>query len=307
MKEFAEKLKTERLRRGLTLRAISECTRINTSILRALEQGKFELIGHPSIADGLLREYGLALGVRKESTGTEFLIYDSKEKKSGSRQIIRERRILHKGLVTGFLLGIISAGILLGSFWLLKETGYPESEPAATQLHQQENSNSKLMDHNITSTPEEIPVSNSQIEQAAPLGEEAEQTQIADFLASSEPDEGKAAALSSLDKVKEDSSHLRHITEHGKAPPALMRDTSAHHLNLQVDQKTWIQVQIDGKVTESDLLQAGEKREWKVKESAKVVLGNGGGVHMQWDGEPIQISDKPKRVIRLVLPDHLKK
>jgi len=33
-----------------------------------------------------------------------------------------------------------------------------------------------------------------------------------------------------------------------------------------------------------------------------VVIGNGGGVRIKWDGKPVEISAKTGRVVRLTLP-----
>ena len=122
---------------------------------------------------------------------------------------------------------------------------------------------------------------------------------------SSEPAETrdeKSLAAGSGDEAIEASSSNEELAVHDH-PADAVRNDAIHHLEVQADQKTWLQVVIDGKKTESDLLQPGEKRGWTAREYIHVVVGNGGGVRMKWDGNPIEVSGKPKRVIRLTLPD----
>jgi len=75
-----------------------------------------------------------------------------------------------------------------------------------------------------------------------------------------------------------------------------------HHLEIQADQRTWVQVVVDEGNAESELFQPGETGEWKPMERARVVIGNGGGVRIKWDGKPVEISAKTGRVVRLTLP-----
>ncbi len=35
----------------------------------------------------------------------------------------------------------------------------------------------------------------------------------------------------------------------------------------------------------------------------KIIVGNAGGIHMQWDGRPIEVPAKPGSVLRFSLPD----
>ncbi len=87
-------------------------------------------------------------------------------------------------------------------------------------------------------------------------------------------------------------------------PPALpgLTQPDFHHLEIQADEKTWIQVKVDNSKPESELLEPGEVRRWKAREKVALTLGNGGGVRMKWDGEPVELSARHGRVVRLTLP-----
>lgn len=63
MKDAREYLKIERLRRGWTLQDASDRSRINITVLRALESGKTSELGSPLTVEALVSRYSAALGV----------------------------------------------------------------------------------------------------------------------------------------------------------------------------------------------------------------------------------------------------
>jgi hypothetical protein len=68
----------------------------------------------------------------------------------------------------------------------------------------------------------------------------------------------------------------------------------------------WTQVRIDDKKTISETLHAGDHREWPADKSIQVVIGNAGGIRMQWNGQPLKAPRDPGRVLRFRLPDYAK-
>ncbi len=85
---------------------------------------------------------------------------------------------------------------------------------------------------------------------------------------------------------------------------AVSSETAKKHLfAVDADEKTWIQVEIDNKMTQSVMLYPGDKREWEAETGMRIVVGNLGGVRMQWDGRPLDAPGKPGRVLRFRLPD----
>jgi hypothetical protein len=76
-----------------------------------------------------------------------------------------------------------------------------------------------------------------------------------------------------------------------------------HRLLIEAAQQVWVQVRVDDQQPTSFLMQPGEKREWEAKDDVKVVLGNAGGVRMQWDGITLRPLGKSGQVVRLRLPD----
>lgn len=69
MQDFAELLRTERLRRGWTLHDVSIRTHLSITVLKALEEGRSERIGAPDIVKRLLRNYSTVLEIDAKSPG----------------------------------------------------------------------------------------------------------------------------------------------------------------------------------------------------------------------------------------------
>jgi cytoskeletal protein RodZ len=63
MQELAEQLKIERLKKGLTLKAVSEKAGISISVLQALENGRLDHVGTPFVVQSHLTAYAAALGI----------------------------------------------------------------------------------------------------------------------------------------------------------------------------------------------------------------------------------------------------
>lgn len=63
MRELAEYLKSERLKRGLTLDDVSRKVSLSSNILGAMEEGAFEKIGTPLLIRRFIVLYCSALGI----------------------------------------------------------------------------------------------------------------------------------------------------------------------------------------------------------------------------------------------------
>jgi hypothetical protein len=85
-----------------------------------------------------------------------------------------------------------------------------------------------------------------------------------------------------------------------------VEEHSHNKFAVEADDKVWIQVKIDDKKTLSEMLHAGEHREWAADKSLQVVIGNAGGVRMKWNERQLAAPRDPGRVLRFRLPDYAK-
>jgi hypothetical protein len=57
-------------------------------------------------------------------------------------------------------------------------------------------------------------------------------------------------------------------------------------VTLAAREDAWVQVTVDGRRPFSELLRAGEKREWGAQSLLRLRVGNAGGVDLTWNGTP---------------------
>ena len=87
---LAEQVKMERLRRGWTLEQISDLTRISITVLRLIEEKRFEKIGGKRTVEMLLRAYSNALGDKEpafESFSANGASIEGGGRRSGRRKL----------------------------------------------------------------------------------------------------------------------------------------------------------------------------------------------------------------------------
>ena len=74
MGAFGEKLRKQREQRGITLDAISKVTKINTRMLRALEDEDFDQISGAVFNKGFTGAYAGQVGLDEEEAVTDYLV-----------------------------------------------------------------------------------------------------------------------------------------------------------------------------------------------------------------------------------------
>ena len=81
-------------------------------------------------------------------------------------------------------------------------------------------------------------------------------------------------------------------------PPA----SEKHTLAVKAKEDVWIEVAIDGREPFDVLLKVDERVVWKASEEFSLVIGNAGGVALEFNGEDLQLYGESGRVVRLRLP-----
>jgi len=279
MQELAGLLKSERLKQGLTLPAMSEKLRVSVSMLQALEEGNCERIGTALLIRSFVRSYCLAVGLDGEAVLEKYeaRIRACDQQQEGiqrfgkwSRGLRRKNRV---GVFPIVLAGIAVLALIYGGAWFwkyrlhsnepqsLSTTGYPQQD-LPSDLSE------KTGPANAPAPAKELPTGAEKGVRPAPAA------RATDILP--ESPEKPAVAAPSMEK---------------------------HQFGVEATQKTWVQVTMDDKSTQNAMLEPGEMREWEAEKSVRIVIGNAGGVRMKWDGRPVEIPAKPGSVIRFSLPD----
>ncbi len=85
---------------------------------------------------------------------------------------------------------------------------------------------------------------------------------------------------------------VAHARQNSSAPPAATSSQPTNagdtvRLILAASEDTWVQVSADGKPIFSGMLKGQETRNIEGPENTRVLIGNAGGLQIQWNGRPI--------------------
>lgn len=264
MKDGPQYLKMERLRRGWTLQDASDRSRINITVLRALESGKTSELGSAVTVSALISKYSAALAM--EDGQREARPLEAEKPAGGSRVLLH--------VMIGLAMGVVLTAVCLGI--VLRPSFFSAKPPVGH--------------HPIASAAKPAPPASavSKVKQAATALRQPETPKA----------KKKPAVVPPAPAV---SPPAAPPAAPKGAIPAQAAVPALHALRIAANQTTWIQVVIDGGKTESLLLQPGQTRQWMVEKRVNLIVGNGGGVNIMWDGKPVKISRTVGRVVRLKL------
>ena len=328
MKELAEFLKTERLNRNLTLEAVSGRSGISVDMLVRLEACNFESFGASLIIRHTIRAYCKTLRIEAEPLIQKFWseiesynIQDAGIKRYGRQMRILRRKRRMIGLPL-FVLMLISAAVFFGGTWVSEKRSKLSRPLDADRIFSQEELPAELQQLTVPA-PDTLPKklgadlrkADEAIKNADILIREsemgAEKTAKADYTLEQGRDMGQQSGETQETDVtpNRDAPPPPAFSNSTEAvaddePAQYMQERSRNKFAVEADDKVWIQVRIDDKKTLSEMLHAGDRREWPADKSLQVVIGNAGGIHMKWNEQPLKAPREPGRVLRFRLPDY---
>jgi len=103
-------------------------------------------------------------------------------------------------------------------------------------------------------------------------------------------------------------------SEHSKAAPSRQKTDSSVKkgatpkllekllLHITAVDDTWIKVIVDNKDSKEYNLMSGEKLEMEASAGFNLLIGNAGGLELEFNGKPIKISGKAGEVVNIQLP-----
>lgn len=94
MESLGEYLRRERESKGLSLKDISEKTKIGINYLKYIENDQFEKIQGEVFVKGFLRLYASSIGLREEEVLEKYyILYKGKEKEDTDQTVVKERHL----------------------------------------------------------------------------------------------------------------------------------------------------------------------------------------------------------------------
>lgn len=320
----------------MTLESVSGRSGISISMLVSLEQGEFGSFDASLLARNIIRAYCRAIEIDPEPLIDNYAseIAKCNIQDIGIKQYGEKMKILHRRrrmLSFPLLLLLLSSGaVFYGGMWVSEKRARMYAPPSVEQILSQEDLPAELRQklgpavnaippgsaargmHVANSGPGPRDADNA-LNQAENHLKEAELARLAGKPAgepkvaeqppaeSREPDSqqdietpAKLALSNSTEAVADDGA--------AAAPGAPQKFRFA----VEADDKVWIQVKIDNKLTRSAMLHHGEKREWNANDNMQVVVGNAGGIRMKWNEQAIKAPREQGRVLRFRLPDYVR-
>jgi cytoskeletal protein RodZ len=264
METVGKYLKRERELRNISLKEISTATKIRESLLRAIEEDRYDLLPSSVFVKGFLIAYGKYIGLdpsdvalRYESDLKELHEYEEK------RPLLPRRKEWNRGFLLGTIVLIVGITILILNLWREpKEQG--EHAPAhleETPLVQEESPTPPVVpkEEDIARPVEET----ISVEEAPPA-----ETPVAERLST----QGEIGG--------------GNLT-----------------LQIKAVEDTWIAFQVDSDFPREITLRAGETFSQRADDQIKLKIGNAGGVNVIFNGEPIGPLGGAGKIVRLSLTE----
>jgi hypothetical protein len=85
-------------------------------------------------------------------------------------------------------------------------------------------------------------------------------------------------------------------------PPTAHAGPERHTLEIKAIEETWLKIIIDDQKAQEMTLKAGEVRQVNAKALFNLLIGNAGGVALELDGVPVEVSGKSGQVVNIQLP-----
>lgn len=267
-------LREERERRGLTLDEISLATKLRPYILKTLEEEQWDSLPSPAFVRGFLRTYAKFLSMDEDKIlgayGTNISVDPDLRNLEGEP-------FPGKGKRSSLFLWMLAAVVALFVLWKMYAP----------------------LDRTLT----------VQREQSASVTTDGEKTQAAQITAppASQEEIGPSAASSQIPENAE-AAHpaVPEVSAHKPAEGPVVLETvqksGPHTLRGKVGARTWVKIYIDDLEPREYMFQPGQQPEWTASKGFYVIIGNAGGIALEWNGEAVGNTGAAGQVVRIRLP-----
>ena len=312
---LGHRLKAQREEKGISLREISEKTKIPVSILEALEAGDPTRLPASVFVKGFLRSYSLEVGLSPEEIIQEYKFQTPDQIEPDVVPVTARKDSLQGHSYWIGILVLVVAVIIGGGVYLL----YPQIK------------SSGLFGQGATPPPPILEETKGMTEERSDLdlNAEAPAAPEASDKQSGEKDEPESTVEQpGKEEIKDDGAEEKPAsvtaekTEEAAAVPsaetaapaekpveqpvaeatAAAEPAKEHVLKLEFTAEVWVSLLIDGKTVRHGLYKSGMSESWTASNDFRLNVGNAGGVRVYFDGQDLGVPGKPGQVVNLVLP-----
>ncbi|GAB6111981.1 helix-turn-helix domain-containing protein [Desulfomicrobium salsuginis] len=308
--EIGTLLRETRERKGLSIEAVEEKTKIAPSVISALEEGNRERFPHPVYARGFVRSYALLLGLDAQDLCAHFsreypVPTEADHPEHHAPKIrVRTHDADHVNTIVRVvaIVGILALGALgwyIFDVYRSRQAVAPApavQEPAPAPAPQSQ-----------TLPPENVPAPLTQMQEVAAepqlsAGAEAVQNATPASEAAANASAAPAVGQESAPAVanRPDASVAAPAAAREQAPSAPTAAGGERTLRISASSASWLQARPDDKVVDY-FLRKGESATITFRDSLSVKFGNAGGVALELDGKPYPFEAKLGEVKTLVV------
>lgn len=268
---LGSQLREIREKHQIPLERVSALIKIRVNLLEAIESGEISQLPEPVYAYGLIKQYAEVMGVDISYYGDLFSTKTTKETpKSDSRNWSIGQRLRPIHLYLFYLMIII--GAVNGLSFIMNRQLRENSPMIAT--------GSSVQISALTSTPEK--------------GKTSKTPNL--IVSQSHQVSGKSGEK--VVPIKTPVTSVKNEDNQGKKSVA---SGSSLSISVTAKEKSWVQIEVDGKVEFEGVLEMGTKQSWTAKETLVFVTGNAGGVLLGVNQEEAKLLGEPGTIKEITL------
>ena len=306
-KELGVLFRNKREEMGLSYAQISERTKLRPHFLEALENEEWDHLPSPAFVKGFIRSYARALGLAED--GLVALYQEITPQRHETPWPVqppvnkRKKPPLYLFLIlacsaAGFAFytwmevptrmgGVIDHGVVAPSDKKLIESRKPRDarkEKVEVPLYEQ------------------APIADLSESKRNGLKEKSPPASQKDFLEPAGPQPAEQEPITEEEVSSHKSTSIEPEQTVSNAAPPTETDGQALVLKAIVKERTWIRVCIDNENPREYILGPENRPQWRAKKGFELLIGNAGGIDLEFNGKMMEDLGKQGQVIRLSLP-----
>lgn len=303
-KELGALLKDKRKELGLTYTEISERIKVRARYLEALENEDWERLPSPTFIKGFIRSYASVLGLSAE--GLVGLYQEIAPRPQPMPKPLQRATRRKKGPFYLFLVFAVLAGGLALYDWIEHPVLRQEGTEQGSTSPADERSTDSAMGQDTRLEREKALQTEAQ-RTPAPLAPDQKLPQegpggaTGDTEFAHKPEEASPQAVEQDASLKQARS-AESETSPPDAVPSPESDRPPLILKATIKERTWVRVITDDEKPKEYILSPNSRPEWRAHKGFELLIGNAGGIDLEFNGKKMEDLGKPGQVIRLRLP-----
>jgi cytoskeleton protein RodZ len=276
---FGRYLQSIRVEKGISLKTVSQETRIRLETLHFIEAEDHQHLPDEVYVKGFLRAYAETVGADGDEAVRRYL-----SRLAVKRKIALSEAALYRTggafwrrliLSTGAVLCLIVATLYAVSAW--REHNMPKQA---------------LSTDTVEPAPTAPPVENPDTPSTAPVEEKAVTAPAIE--ASTE-----ASTEVTMDTADDKEISTPEASTAAAPPTAIAAD---YRLSIDTIEETWLKIIVDDQKAKQYRLNPGDHIELEGSRNFNLLIGNAGGIKLELNGKAVALSGKSGQVVNLQLP-----